>query len=162
MDQTTALQRVLRKALIADGLRRGLHECVKALTKAKKGDDGQLVVGLGGARLCCLAQDCDEAQYVKLVKALCAEKGVPLIEVPQAIQLGEWAGLCKLDKEMKPRKVVSTSVAVMCVQRATLATACSLPLTLVAPLLLSPLSRSTDYGEQSHELDVLLASLKKD
>jgi small subunit ribosomal protein S12e len=132
LDQTTALQRVLKKSLIADGLRRGLHECVKALAKAKKGDDGQLVVGAGGARLCCLAQDCDQAEYVKLVKALCAEKGVPLIEVPQAIQLGEWAGLCKLDKEMKPRKVVSTSVVVV-----------------------------TDFGEQSHELDVLQASLSK-
>jgi len=132
MDQTTALKRVLKKALIADGLRRGLHECIKALAKAKKGDDGHLVVGQGGARLCCLAQDCDEKQYVTLVKALCQEKGVPLIEVPEAIALGEWAGLCKLDKEMKPRKVVSTSVVVV-----------------------------TDFGEKSHELDVLQASLKK-
>ena len=98
LDQITALQRVLKTALVADGLRRGLHECIKALAKAKKGDDGLLVVGQGGARLCCLAQDCDEKQYVTLVKALCAEKGVPLSEVPQAIQLGEWAGLCKLDK----------------------------------------------------------------
>lgn len=132
IDQTTALQRVLRKALIADGLRRGLHECVKALAKAKKGEDGQLIVGAGGARLCCLAHDCDEKQYVSLVKALCNEKGVPLIEVPLAIQLGEWAGLCKLDKDNKPRKVVSTSVVVV-----------------------------TDFGEASHELDVLQSSLKK-
>jgi small subunit ribosomal protein S12e len=128
----TALQRVLRKSLIADGLRRGLHECVKALAKAQKGADGNLIVGQGGARLCCLAADCDEASYVKVVKALCAEKGVPLIEVPQAVALGEWAGLCKLDKDNKPRKVVSTSVAVI-----------------------------TDFGEASHELDVLLAHLKK-
>ena len=105
---------------------------ITALAKAKKGDDGHLVVGQGGARLCCLAQDCDEKQYVTLVKALCQEKGVPLIEVPEAIALGEWAGLCKLDKEMKPRKVVSTSVVVV-----------------------------TDFGEKSHELDVLQASLKK-
>jgi small subunit ribosomal protein S12e len=128
----TALQRVLRKALIADGLRRGLHECVKALARAQKGPDGKAIVAAGGARLCCLAADCDEASYVKVVKALCAEKGIPLIEIPQAIQLGEWAGLCKLDKDNKPRKVVSTSVAVI-----------------------------TDFGEASRELDYLLGQLNK-
>jgi small subunit ribosomal protein S12e len=128
----TALQRVLRKALINDGLRRGLHECVKALAKAQRGPDGALLVTPGGARLCCLAADCDEPSYVKLIKALCNEKGVPLVEIPQAISLGEWAGLCKLDKEGKPRKVVSTSVAVI-----------------------------TNFGEASHELDVLFAKLKQ-
>lgn len=60
--------------MVADGLRRGLHECVKALAKAQRGADGALVPAVGGARLCCLASDCDEPAYVKLVKALCAEK----------------------------------------------------------------------------------------
>jgi small subunit ribosomal protein S12e len=128
----TALQRVLQKSLYADGLRRGLHECVKALAKSSKGSDGTLQVGPGGARLCCLAKDCDEASYVKVVKALCNEKGVPLIEVPQAIQLGEWVGLCKLDKDNKPRKVVSTSVAVI-----------------------------TDFGEATTELAFLMKSLNQ-
>jgi len=54
------------QALVADGLRRGLHECAKALAKATKGPDG--TVPEGGARLCLLASDCDEPAYVKLVK----------------------------------------------------------------------------------------------
>jgi small subunit ribosomal protein S12e len=124
----TALQRVLRKALIADGLRRGLHECVKALAKADKGPGG--AIAAGGARLCVLALDCDEKSYVKVVKALCAEKGVPLIEIPEAAKLGEWVGLFKLDKEQKPRSVVSTSVAVV-----------------------------TDFGEASEELQYLMNHL---
>jgi small subunit ribosomal protein S12e len=123
-----ALRRVLNKALVADGLRRGLHECVKALAKAK----GSEVVAIGGARLCCLASDCDEPAYVKLVKALCEEKNIPLVEVPKKLELGEWCGLCKIDKEGKPRNVVATSVAVV-----------------------------TDFGEATTELEILMSHLKK-
>jgi small subunit ribosomal protein S12e len=52
-----------------------------------------------------LAQDCDQADYTKLIQALCNEVNVHLIRVPQAVQLGEWAGLCKLDAEGTARKV---------------------------------------------------------
>ena len=68
IDHMEALRRVLRLALVADGLRRGLHECIKALAKAQRGSDGQLAVAPGGARLCCLALDCDEPAYTKLVR----------------------------------------------------------------------------------------------
>ena len=60
--------------------------------------------------MCILAADCDEANYKKVIIALCKEKNVPLFEIPKAIELGEWSGLCKLDKEGTARKVVSTSV----------------------------------------------------
>lgn len=114
LTQTEALKRVLRQALVVDGLRRGLHEAAKSLSKAiGRNADGTLAVAPGGARLCVLARDCDEQAYVKLVKALCAEKGVPLIEVDHKKDLGEWCGLCKLDKEGTARKVVNTSVAVI-------------------------------------------------
>lgn len=119
------------QALIVDGLRRGLHECAKSLAKASKAADGSIVVATGGARLCVLASDIDEPAIKKLVKALCAEKGVPLMEVAAAKELGEWCGLCKLDAEGKARKVVSTSVAVI-----------------------------TDFGETSHELEILISHLK--
>lgn len=114
LTQTEALKRVLQQAMVVDGLRRGLHESAKALSKAiGRNPDGTLAVAPGGARLCVLARDCDEAAFVKLVRALCQEKGVPLIEVDQRKQLGEWCGLCKLDAEGAPRKVVKTSVAVI-------------------------------------------------
>jgi len=68
MDLNTAIQEVLKTALIHDGLARGLHECAKALDKRQ-------------AHICVLANNCDEPMYVKLVEALCAEHGINLIKV---------------------------------------------------------------------------------
>ncbi|MRB67606.1 hypothetical protein GH825_30020, partial [Bacillus thuringiensis] len=88
-----ALQEVLKNALIHDDLARGIHQRAKALDKRQ-------------AHLCVLANNCDEPMYVKLVEALCAEHGINLIKVDDNKKLGEWAGLCKIDKEGKARKVV--------------------------------------------------------
>mmetsp|Transcript_5891 Transcript_5891/g.9508 ORF Transcript_5891/g.9508 Transcript_5891/m.9508 type:complete len:149 (-) Transcript_5891:59-505(-) len=100
MDINTAIQEVLKSALIADGLARGLHETVQALDKRQ-------------AHLCFLAENCDEPSYKKLVTALCSEHNIALIKVDDNMKLGEWAGLCKLDAEGKARKVVRcSSVAV--------------------------------------------------
>ena len=60
-----------------------------------------------------LAENCDEAMYVKLIEALCTEHNIPLIKVADNKQLGEWVGLCKFDKENKPRKVVKCSSCVV-------------------------------------------------
>ena len=68
MDINTAIQEVLKTALIHDGLARGLHECAKALDKRQ-------------AHVCVLANNCDEPMFVKLVEALCAEHGINLIKV---------------------------------------------------------------------------------
>jgi small subunit ribosomal protein S12e len=92
MDVETALQKVLKNSLCCDGLRRGLHECAKALDK-------------GDAKLCVLSQGCNEPAYTKLVEALCAEHGVDLMKVSDGKQLGEWVGLAKVDKEGTARKV---------------------------------------------------------
>jgi len=118
-DILTALKEVLKKALIHDGLARGLHECAKALDRRQ-------------AHLCVLASNCSEPAYVRLVEALCAEHNINLIKVPDSKQLGEWAGLCKLDKEAKPRKVVGCSCVVV-----------------------------RDYGEESESLNVLMEYFKK-
>ena len=128
----TSLKEVLKKALIHDGLARGLGECVKALDKRQ-------------AHLCVLSSSCTEPAYTKypfffsfsltyqrLVEALCAEHNINLIKVPDSKVLGEWVGLCKLDKEAKPRKIVGCSCAVV-----------------------------KDFGEESEALNVLLEYFKK-
>ena len=56
MDVNTALQEVLKTALIHDGLARGIHEAAEGLDKRQ-------------AHLCALASNCDEPVYVKLVEA---------------------------------------------------------------------------------------------
>mmetsp|Transcript_1607 Transcript_1607/g.6642 ORF Transcript_1607/g.6642 Transcript_1607/m.6642 type:complete len:144 (-) Transcript_1607:118-549(-) len=120
MDLMAALQMVLKKALAEDGLHRGLREACKAIESRK-------------ALLCVLAQDCDQADYTKLIQALCNEVNVHLIRVPQAVQLGEWAGLCKLDADGSARKVVKCSCVVV-----------------------------SDYGEESEGLRVLQNFLNSD
>merc|ERR1712131_62244 len=52
MDINTAIAEVLKQALIADGLARGLREAAKALDKRQ-------------ALLCSLAENCDEPMYKK-------------------------------------------------------------------------------------------------
>ncbi|KAK3188645.1 hypothetical protein Dsin_028206 [Dipteronia sinensis] len=80
MDLMTGLQIVLRKSLANGGLARGLHEGAKVIEK-------------NVALLCVLADDCNQPDYVKLVKALCADHNVSLLTVPSAKTLGEWAGV---------------------------------------------------------------------
>ena len=95
-----------------------LTRCAKALdTKA--------------AKLCCLAKDCDNAEYTKLVQALCEEGSVNLIMVETGKALGEMCGLCKIDENGEATKVVRCSCAVV-----------------------------TDFGEEGRALDVLLEYLK--
>jgi small subunit ribosomal protein S12e len=61
------------------------------------------------AQLCVLAESCDEKAYTKLIEALCKSRGIKLIKVKDKKTLGEWSGLCKIDKEGNPRKVVAAS-----------------------------------------------------
>ena len=100
MNSIDALKEVLKKALVFDGLRRGLHESAKALDRRD-------------ARLCILAKDCDNDEYVRLVQALCQEGNVPLIMADARTELGEWVGLAKLNADGTVRKPVPCSVAVV-------------------------------------------------
>ncbi|OBS57711.1 hypothetical protein A6R68_11162 [Neotoma lepida] len=75
MDANTTLQEVLKTTLIHDGLAwHGIYEAAKALDKCQ-------------ALLCVLVCNCDESVYVKLVKALCAEHQINLIDDKK---LGGW------------------------------------------------------------------------
>lgn len=65
------------------------------------------------AVLCILAESFEEPLYKKLITALCHEHQIPLIRVDSHKKLGEWSGLCKIDKEGKPRKVCGCSVVVI-------------------------------------------------
>ena len=104
LSPNVALKRVLKQALVHDGLKRGLREAAKEL-------DRRVV------KLCCLASDCNEPEYTRVVQALC-EKGqegspCPLIMVKTREELGEWAGLCKIDAEGNATSVVKTSCVVV-------------------------------------------------
>eukprot|EP00401_Gymnodinium_catenatum_P080568 CAMPEP_0117496988 /NCGR_PEP_ID=MMETSP0784-20121206/20944_1 /TAXON_ID=39447 /ORGANISM="" /LENGTH=140 /DNA_ID=CAMNT_0005291983 /DNA_START=27 /DNA_END=449 /DNA_ORIENTATION=- len=95
-DLMTAVKRVLRNALVVDGVIRGLHEVAKHIDAGK-------------AQVVYLAESCNEPTYKKLVQGLCLEKNVPLIDVSDNKQLGEWAGLCKIDNDGNAKKVVGAS-----------------------------------------------------
>merc|ERR1712127_631872 len=83
MNVLDALKEVLKKALVHDGLRKGLHECAKALDRRS-------------ARLCCLAKG-----------------EVSVIMVDSGKDLGAWCGLAKLDADGEVKKAVRTSCAVI-------------------------------------------------
>ncbi|KAI8993631.1 40S ribosomal protein S12, partial [Pilobolus umbonatus] len=118
MSVEDALREVLRCALIHDGLACGLKQAVKALDSRQ-------------AHLAVLCESCTESEYVKLVEALCAEHKINLIKVSDAKKLGEWVGLCKIDREGNARKVVGCSCVAV-----------------------------TDFGEESEAMNVLLDYFK--
>ena len=100
MDLMDALRETLKNAVVVDGITKGLRESVKKLDKRE-------------ALMCVLAESTDEKNIIKLVEALCKEHGINLIKIDDAKKLGEWVGLCKIDKEGQARKVVRCSCAVV-------------------------------------------------
>jgi small subunit ribosomal protein S12e len=100
MNVLDALKEVLKKALIHDGLRKVLRECVKALD-------------CRAARICVLAKDCENEDYKKLIRSLCAETEVSILMIDTGKDLGAMCGLAKLDEEGNVKKTVRTSCAVI-------------------------------------------------
>merc|ERR1712224_663684 len=80
-----ALKKVIRVAMSADGVVKGLNQVGKSLDR-------------GDAFLCVLAEDCDDPKYKKLITALAKQNKVPLITVSERKDLGEWTGQCKYQK----------------------------------------------------------------
>jgi len=95
-----ALKNVLKESRQYRFLARGLNECCRALDQRK-------------AVLCVLATNCNEANYIKLIEALCSEHQIPLVKVDSNETLGQWVGLCKIDEEGNATKVVKCSCAVV-------------------------------------------------
>ena len=129
-----ALRDVLKRAQVHDGLARGLRECAKALDRYKPQHhsmENSSNISSRQAHLAVLAESCDSEPYVKLIEALCAEHNINLIKIADGKKLGEWAGLCVLDREGNARKVVGASCVVV-----------------------------KDYGEESEALSVLLDYFK--
>ncbi|KAF7640194.1 40S ribosomal protein S12 [Meloidogyne graminicola] len=100
LEANEVLKRVLKSALIADGVARGINEAARTLDKRE-------------AHFCIYAKGCDEPSYEKLVRALCNQHQIPIIEVEDKSELGQMVGQCKVDKEGKARKIVGCSVAVV-------------------------------------------------
>lgn len=93
---TDAIKSVIKKSQVNGGLVKGLNEVCKALDRKE-------------AVLCVLAKNCDDPKYLKLVDALAKTNNIPVIQVEDRTELGEWLGHCKYDKEGAARKVKGTS-----------------------------------------------------
>ena len=91
-----AIRVVLRKSLEVNGLIRGLSEVARSLDRRS-------------SHLCILAEDCDDAEYKKLIDALCKQNHIDLVMVQERAKLAEWAGLCKMDRAGNVKKVYKCS-----------------------------------------------------
>ena len=100
VDFKYAFKEVFKSAVIHDKLSRGLHNTVKALEQKE-------------ALLCILAENCDEVAYKKRVQALCQEHSIPLLMVPDNMQLGKIAAFSMLDTQGNKIKGVPCSSMVV-------------------------------------------------
>ena len=65
------------------------------------------------AALCVMAKDVNDQDYQKLIRALCKDRNVPLLEVDTKVELGQWSGLCKYDETQTARKIRPCGVVVV-------------------------------------------------
>ncbi|KAK9103291.1 hypothetical protein Sjap_020545 [Stephania japonica] len=123
------------------------------------------------AQLCVLAEDYDQADYAKLVKALCVDNNVNLITVPSAKNSWRVGHLCKIDSKGKARKVVGCSCIVVKARNQLLIA--GIRREIAQPLRLAWEMRTTaqraecrteanikDYGEESEGLHIVQEYVK--
>jgi small subunit ribosomal protein S12e len=104
VDFETALKRIVQTSSADSLLAKGIHEVSKALESKDEKVKAKYVL---------LAKNCTEANYVKIIKGLAAQNKVPVYEIEQGETLGEWLGICKLDKNgnvTKKRKCSSVAI----------------------------------------------------
>ncbi|POW01464.1 hypothetical protein PSHT_12509 [Puccinia striiformis] len=97
----------------ADAPKGGQMSVDDALKKVLKTSLSAKALDKRQAHLCVLNEGCTEEAYVKLIEALCSEHKINLIKVADGKHLGEWCGLCKIDRDGTARKVVSCSCVVV-------------------------------------------------
>lgn len=85
-----ALRIVVRKAVEANGVVKGLSEVARCLDRQS-------------AHLCILASDCDDANYTKLIQALCRVNNIDIVMMEKE-KLAEYVGLVKKDAEGNIKK----------------------------------------------------------
>ena len=91
MDRETAIQQVLKISLCHGGVLKGIAETVKALEQGK-------------AKVVFLADDCDKDDYKNLIKALCSQNKVPVVEIPEWVSLKDF---CKLGMNSETIKQIA-------------------------------------------------------
>lgn len=104
VDYESAFKRIVQTANNDSLLAKGIHEVCKAIETK----DDKL-----RAKWVVLAKNCNEPNYVKIVKGLAAQNKIPLIEIEQGETLGEWLAICKYDKNKnvtKQRKCSSVAI----------------------------------------------------
>ena len=93
-----AIELLLKDAIKTGDIRIGANEVIKAIESKR-------------AHYVFLAADNKEENINNVVRLLAKKNEIEVIDVPQAMQLGEWCGLCKLDINGQPRNIRSTSCA---------------------------------------------------
>lgn len=107
-DLENALTKICKAAFCEENLARGLNESCQAIESTYE----------NGARasLVLLATDNKDAEYKKLITALCKTYNVPLQQVDTERKLAIFAGLCRFDKDGNPKKV-SKKCGVLVIKR---------------------------------------------
>lgn len=104
VDYDGALKRIIQTCNNDSLLAKGLHEVCKACETPDEKLKAKYII---------LAKNCNEANYVKLVKGLASRNKIPLVEIEEGETLGEYLGICKYDKNKavtKKRKCSSVAI----------------------------------------------------